>query len=96
MLRRLNKEFLGAGSNVMIMVQIDLNALNISKRRDPNGFYVAIIGEHAFALIVNYVNDLNLDIEKEGAIIIIRTRSWAKLAKLAKKAEDKIKILITL
>jgi arginine repressor len=79
----------------MMMVQIDLNALNISKRRDPNGFYVAIIGEHSFALIVDYINDLGLDIEKEGNMIMIKTKSWAKLAKLIKKAESNIKILIT-
>ncbi|GGP19276.1 hypothetical protein GCM10007981_02310 [Thermocladium modestius] len=69
------------------MVRIDLGSLNVSRRRDPQGFYVAIIGKERAAIIIDAVEELGLDIESSGDVIMIRSKSWAKLASLMSRAK---------
>lgn len=76
------------------MVKIDSTALNVSKRRDPNGFYVALIGKEPAAIIMDAVSELGIDVAREGDMIILRGKSWAKFAALINKARERgIKVL---
>ncbi len=71
------------------MVKMDLNSLNISRKKDPQGFYVAIIGREGAAVIIDAVEELGLDIERSGDIIVIRSKSWAKLTSLMLRAKTR-------
>ena len=69
------------------MVRMDLDSLNVSRRRDPQGFYVAVIGREKVTTIIDAVEELGLDIERSGDVIMIRSKSWAKLASLMSRAK---------
>lgn len=68
---------------------VDLNALNVRRVRDPNGYYVVAMGVELLRILENKVRELGLEVEVVGNIALVRDKSWSRVRRLVEVAKSR-------
>ena len=58
------------------------------RKRDPEGYYLALIDKEGSRLLGAYLRDLEVNIEEWGEYIALRTRSRSLLKRILRKAKS--------
>ncbi len=76
------------------MVKIGDYELHIGRKRDPQGYYVAVLNVRTYELLREAIEKLNIQIERAGDIVFLKSRSWTSMNKLTNICETRgIKVL---
>ncbi len=66
-----------------------VKGLNIGRKKDPRGYYVAIADKETYFKIRDIVERLGLEVEDLGVMVGIRSKSWSKIEKLIEEAKSR-------
>ncbi|MCG2865296.1 MAG: hypothetical protein L7H04_05455 [Vulcanisaeta sp.] len=62
--------------------------LNVSRRKDPGNYYVAIMDKATYTKLSDALRRLGLLPEEAGNIVIVRDRSWSRIKRLINIARE--------
>ncbi len=75
-------------------MRIGIDELHIGKKKDPQGYYVALVHKDTLGKLVEVIQSSNIIVEPYGEIIILRSRSWNSMQRLINYAQSRgIKVL---
>ena len=74
-------------------MKIETNTLNIGRKRDPEGYFVAIMPLDVYDKLKDIIDQLvsssKVIIDRAGTAYILRSKSWNTIAKLANVARQR-------
>ncbi len=74
-------------------MKIKSNSLNIGRKRDPQGYFVAIMSREVYEKLRDFVDQLMVTsqvvIEQAGTFYMIKTRSWSIMERIANVARQR-------
>jgi len=75
-------------------MRINVDELHVGKRKDPQGYYVALVHKDTLGKLVEVIQSSDIIVEPYGEVIILRSRSWNSMQKLINYARSRgIKVL---
>ncbi|NPB00025.1 MAG: hypothetical protein GXO10_01485 [Crenarchaeota archaeon] len=75
-------------------MRIKVDELHVGKKKDPQGYYVALVHKDTLGKLIEVVESSNISVEPCGEFIILRSRSWNTMQRLINYARSRgIKVL---
>lgn len=69
---------------------IEKNVLNVGRRKNPQGYYVAVLEVETFKnKLQDVIEKLKLGFEISGNIVFIYSKSWSNIEKLINTAKSR-------
>ncbi len=62
---------------------VERNTVNIGRKKTPDGYFIAVLDQEAYTKLREHLPRLGLQVEQCGGIIIIKSKSWSSIEKLA-------------
>lgn len=62
--------------------------LNVSRRKEPGGNYVAVMDRETYERLKSTISKLGLDVEVTGNIAIVKDKSWNHMRRLMNTARE--------
>ncbi len=72
---------------------MESNTINIGRKRDPNGYFVAVLASDTYDKLKDVIDKMLLSnqilIDRAGNMYIIRSKSWNTMSKLVNAARQR-------
>ncbi|NPA23182.1 MAG: hypothetical protein GXO23_02660 [Crenarchaeota archaeon] len=73
----------------MPAVRIDVDELHVGRKKDPQGYYVALVHKDTLGKLIDVVQSSEIYVDPYGDIIILRSRSWKAIQRLINYARSR-------
>ncbi len=70
-------------------MRVEEGALNVGRKRDPRGNYVAVTDVKTYEVLKDVISMLEMEVENSGNVVFIASRSWSRMSKLMREAESR-------
>ena len=74
-------------------MKIEKNTLNIGRKRDPEGYFVAVLSQDAYDKLKDVIDKLSLSnqvlVDRLGTAYMLRSKSWNIIDRLANIAKQR-------